>query len=110
MRTLISQIKAHPAYQKFKPEIFVVSPPPFGPEEMLIEKYRNGGQRLETLVPEFKKIAEKQGCTFIDNYNEMKGIFKYVTIDGIHLKPEGQKLIATIIDKKMQEVLKDDVN
>ncbi|HKI88861.1 MAG TPA: hypothetical protein VKA38_07545, partial [Draconibacterium sp.] len=73
---------------------------------MLIEKYRNGGQRLETLIPKFKKIAANEGCTFINNYNDIKGIFKYVTIDGIHLKPEGQKLVATIIDKKMQEILK----
>ena len=106
METLLTKIKEHPAYQKFKPAIFVVSPPPFGPEEMLIAKYRDGGQRLATLIPKFKKIAEKEGCTFIDNYNDIKGIFKYVTIDGIHLKPEGQKLMATIIDKKIQETLK----
>ena len=105
MKTLLSKIKTHSAYQRFKPAIFVVSPPPFGPEEMLIAKYRNGGQRLETLIPRFKKIADKEGCIFIDNYNQIKGIFKYVTSDGIHLKPEGQKLVATIIDKKIQETL-----
>jgi lysophospholipase L1-like esterase len=105
METLITKIKAHPAYKEFNPTIFIVSPPPFGPEEMLIAKYHNGGQRLESLVPKFKKIAEKKGCIFIDNYNDIKGIFKYVTTDGIHLKPEGQKLIATIIDKKMQQTL-----
>jgi lysophospholipase L1-like esterase/esterase/lipase len=106
MQTLISKIKAHPAYRKFKPAIFIVSPPPFGPEEMLLEKDHNGEQRIEKLVPEFKEIAKKEDCTFIDNYNQIKGIFKYVTIDGIHLKPEGQKLVATIIDKKIQEILK----
>ncbi len=106
MKTLITEIKSHPDYQKFLPDIFIVSPPPFGPEEMLTEKYREGEKRIESLVLEFRNIAKKEGCIFIENYEEIKGVFKYLTTDGIHLKPEGQKLIATIIDKKIEATMK----
>ncbi len=106
MRKLISKIKAHHFYKEYEPEIFIVSPPPFGPEEMLIEKYRNGSKRIEYLQPRFREIAKSEKCAFIDIYSEIKDIFKNITSDGIHLTPEGQKQIAEIISQAMDKKLK----
>ncbi len=99
LHTLIERIKSHAIYERYQPSIFVVSPPPYGPDEMLIAKYRNGGERIAALIPQFKTIAEREQCIYVDNYERLKGVFEYFTTDGIHLKPEGQKLMATIINK-----------
>lgn len=37
------------------------------------------------------------------DYEKFKGIFEYFTTNGIHLKPEGQKPMATIINKVINE-------
>ena len=99
LHTLIEKIKSHAIYKRYQPTIFVVSPPPYGPDEMLIAKYRNGGKRIATLIPQFKMIAEREQCNYVDNFERLKGVFEYFTTDGIHLNPEGQKLMATIINK-----------
>lgn len=105
MERLISKIKAHSVYREFHPEIFIVSPPPFGPAEMLTAKYEGGAKRIEYLQGKFKKIAKKENCIFVDAYSGIKKDFKNITSDGIHLTPEGQHQLAEIIsaalDKKM---------
>ncbi|MBN2314477.1 MAG: hypothetical protein JXM79_11145 [Sedimentisphaerales bacterium] len=105
LRSLIDKIKSNAIYQEYQPTIFIVSPPPYGPDEMLIEKYCHGGERIATLVPQFKDIAERKQCIYVDNYERLKGIFEYVTPDGTHLTPEGQKLMATIINNALNEFL-----
>lgn len=101
MKKLISKIRNHPVYKEYQPKIFMVSPPPFGPPEMLIAKYEGGEKRIKYLQKKFKKIARKENCVFIDTYSEIKDIFKDITSDGIHLTPEGQKQIAEIISSEI---------
>lgn len=103
MRTLISKIKKHPVYQKFKPILYIVSPPPYGPDTILKEKYHGGEKRIEYLNPKFKKIAKKENCIFVDTYSCLKENFENLSSDGVHLTPEGQKLIASIINEIMNE-------
>lgn len=106
MKTLIKKIKAHPVYAKHSPEIFIVSPPPIGPDKMLIPKYHGGAKRVESLVPEFKKTAKREGCTFIDCHSVLNGKMYKLSRDGIHLSPMGQKIIARLIDEKISVVEK----
>ncbi|WP_158871213.1 SGNH/GDSL hydrolase family protein [Maribellus comscasis] len=107
MERLILKIKQHGVYRQYQPQIFIVSPPPFGPPEMLIAKYKGGAKRIKYLQKKFKKTARKENCIFIDIYSEIKDTFKNITSDGIHLTPEGQRQIAEIInlkvDKQMQK-------
>jgi len=103
LHTLVEKIKSHAIYERYQPAIFVVSPPPYGPDEMLIAKYHNGGERIATLVPQFKTIAQREQCIYVDNHERLKGVFEYFTTDGIHLKPEGQELMAIIINKVINE-------
>ena len=104
MRTLITRIKSHGLYRQFNPMIYIVSPPPVGPENVLIAKYQGSTKRIEYLQSEFRKIAEKEDCIFVDCYSPLKEAFEFLSFDGIHLTPEGQKIIATIIDHKIREI------
>lgn len=97
MKTLIEKIKAHPAYQKYHPKIYVVSPPPYASDDKLIAKYKGGSEDMAWLFPRFKKIAEEEGCTFIDVYHTLIPIWSKYTIDGIHMKVPGQRLVAKSI-------------
>ena len=105
MKKLISKIKDHPVYKEYQPEIFMVSPPPFGPPEMLIAKYEGGEKRIEYLRKKFKKIAKRENCVFVDIYSEIKSTFKDITSDGIHLTPEGQKQIAEFISSEIDATI-----
>lgn len=97
MKTLLEKIKAHPAYKKYQPKIYVVSPPPYASDDKLIPKYKGGSEDIAWLFPRFKKIAEEEGCTFIDVYHTLLPIWSEVTIDGIHLKVPGQRLVVRSI-------------
>lgn len=97
MKNLIGKIKAHPVYQKYHPEIFVISPPPYASNDKLIEKYKGGSERIAWLFPRFKKIAEEEGCQFIDIYSKLLPVWDTISKDGIHLTAPGQKIISEII-------------
>lgn len=99
MKTLLEKIKLHPVYQKYHPEIFVISPPPYAGDDKLIEKYKGGSERMTWLYPQLKKVAEKEGCHFVDIYSKLMPVWENVTIDGIHLTAAGQKIIADIVSK-----------
>ena len=85
--------------------IFIVSPPPFGSNETLAEKYKGGDKRIEYLVAEFRKVAEKNKCIFIDTHSKIKSVYKHLTKDGIHLTKEGQHIVASIINEDVTKSL-----
>ena len=95
---LISFIQNYPFKNK-KPQITIVSPPPYGPDSIMLEKYRGGDLRVHALVPQFEQIAIDMGCGFINIYDELKPIYNQYSPDGVHMKAEGQKLIARTIQK-----------
>ncbi|HAZ02728.1 MAG: hypothetical protein A2W90_15085 [Bacteroidetes bacterium GWF2_42_66] len=97
MKTLIEKIKTHPVYQKYHPEIFIISPPPYASDDKLIEKYKGGSERIAWLFPRLKKTAEEEGCRFIDIYSKLLPVWDNVSEDGIHLTAPGQKIIADIV-------------
>ncbi|MCF6357744.1 MAG: GDSL-type esterase/lipase family protein [Draconibacterium sp.] len=81
--------------------IIVVSPPPYGPDEILKEKYKGGAKRVSYLTTEFEKVARKTGVEFLDIHTPLKPIFNLLSHDGVHLSEEGQIIIAKLIDKKI---------
>jgi len=97
MKTLIEKIKAHPVYQKYHPEIFIISPPPYASDDKLTEKYKGGSERIAWLFPRLKKTAEEEGCYFVDIYSKLLSLRDNVTSDGIHLTAPGQKIVADIV-------------
>lgn len=103
---LIKQIKAKTKDNAKQVPVFIVSPPPHGEDDMVAEKYKGGARRIENLVSEFRKVAEKNQCYYIDTHSKIKAAFPYMTKDGIHLSKEGQAIVAAIVDEEMNRVLK----
>ena len=101
MEKLIKMIKAYPVYEMFRPDIYIISPPPQLTDDKLIPKYHGGKKRIEYLIPEFEKIAEKEKCYYIDIYSKMYKNFESYTTDGIHLNFKGQILVGGNINIKL---------
>lgn len=88
--------------QSYTPEIRIVSPPPYGPDEQLKPKYQGGDACVCALIPAFENIAAKYKCPFLNIYNVLRDDYPKLSPDGVHMKAEGQKIIAESIDKWMQ--------
>lgn len=97
MRKLIRAIKDLSGRHAEKPAIYIVSPPPFGPDEMLGEKYIGGLERVSRLNEQLEMIAKEERVIFIDSFHILLPVFKNITIDGVHLNADGQMMIARII-------------
>lgn len=91
---LIRQVKAHAVYQRDRPKIYVISPPPYAPDSELIPKYHGGAADIAWLFPRFREVAERNDCIFIDTYTSLQPKWSEWSEDGIHLLPAGQRWIA----------------
>ncbi|MDB4584197.1 GDSL-type esterase/lipase family protein, partial [Draconibacterium sp.] len=99
-KQLITSIQKSEKFEK-TPEIIVVSPPPYGPDEVLLEKYKCGAKRVSFLTAEFKKVAQKMNVEFIDIHTPLQPVFDVLSPDGVHLSEEGQKIIAKMINEQI---------
>lgn len=97
MDRLLKAIKSHTVYQQYKPQIYVVSPPPCGEDDIMKEKYHGSSERVKWLIPQFKKVAEKNDCTFIDIHTPLAPLWYSLAKDGIHPEEEGQVRLTKII-------------
>ena len=96
-RQLLGKIQSY--YQgKVMPQIVMVSPPPYGPDEQLAEKYEGAGKRVKQLKTAFQQLAEEEGHAFLDIQSPLDAVFEYISPDGVHLTEEGQMIIARIIN------------
>lgn len=101
LKKLIENIKGHPVVMANQPTIYIVSPPPFGPDEIMLEKYHGGAARVAWLHPQFKKIAMENGCLFVDVYTPLLPKWADYAEEGIHPNAEGQMAIAKIIHRAL---------
>ena len=101
MQLLISRINSFNL--KTKPHLIIMSPPPYGSNKLLAEKYQGGEKRVKHLAKKYNKLAKKNGCIYINVYNALKHIFKQHSQDGVHLDAEGQKEIATLVATQLEE-------
>lgn len=100
MRKLVSYIQNYP-FKSSSPNIIIVSPTPYGPDSIMLEKYHGGDNRVKALVPQFQQIAQETGCGFINIYNALKPVYEQYSPDGMHMKAEGQIRIAKIIKEQI---------
>ncbi|MBN2164645.1 MAG: hypothetical protein JW717_00040 [Marinilabiliaceae bacterium] len=94
MTKLIKEVKQFNYKNKEVQKILVVSPPQTGPDSTLIAKYEGMQGRLDYLIPELEKVAENQGCFFLNIRNGMVDEFALLTVDGIHFNDRGYLNIA----------------
>jgi len=102
MKKIIKQIKQIARSHKDKPVIYIVSPPPFGPDEMLEKKYIGGMERVSWLNGELKTVANEESVRFINTCQILSPVFRHLTSDGVHLSENGQRMIALIIQENLK--------
>lgn len=102
MRTLIKELKGFEYSSGKSPKIVIITPPPYGPDSILAEKYKGGENRVAQLSESFQQIAEETGCEFVNIHQRLKPQFMAHSKDGVHLDAEGQKIIAESIKKKIE--------
>jgi lysophospholipase L1-like esterase len=102
MKKLIDEIKLKTRIHKEKPLIFIVSPPPFGPDELVGEKYAGGLGRVRLLNEKLAEIAKDEKIQFIDTFHILLPVFNTLSADGVHLNPDGQMMIARIIQENLK--------
>jgi len=102
MKRLISEIKQIARSHRNKPLIYIVSPPPFGPDELVGEKYAGGMDRVSLLNNQLQVIAKEESVNFINTCQILLPVFKHLSSDGVHLNAEGQKIIALIIQENLK--------
>ena len=86
-----------------KVEIYVITPLPVWAKKNPTKKYIQGRkeQLNKWVIPIIKEIAKEQDLHLIDIHKIMKNKDQY-TIDGVHLKNEGYKILAEKIAKKIK--------
>jgi len=102
MRKLIAEVKRISKLHKDIPLIYIVSPPPFGPDELVGEKYAGGMARVSQLNKHLELIANDESVIFINTCQILEPVFKQLTSDGVHLNADGQKMIALIIRENLK--------
>jgi len=102
MKKIIKQIKQIARSHNDKPVIYIVSPPPFGPDEMLEEKYKGGMERVSWLNEQLKVAAVEESVHFINTCQILSPVYRQLTTDGVHLNENGQRMIALIIEENLK--------
>ncbi len=87
---------------KKTPEFIYVSPPPMADDVFLAEKYIGGNGRLKKLLKVIKQQTKANHFEYIDIFHPLWKLRNTLTADGVHYKPEGYKMIAEIIQKKIK--------
>ena len=99
LEKLILKIKNCPYPVINKARIIIISPPPYGSKALATEKYAGGDERVKQMSKEFKKVARRNECIFIDGYKTIGHKIETVTTDGLHLDAAGSKaLIEPVLD------------
>jgi len=98
---LLQTISSFHYHQSSLPKILLATPPPMAQDEKLEPKYYGGKKRLEKLLPIYKSLSEKYQCKFINTYDSLLADFESLNQDGIHLKEEGYRRIAVMINENL---------
>lgn len=85
------------------PHITIVTPPPYGPDSMVPDKALGGDYRVRLLVPQYRKVALKYDCAYVNIYPLIKPIFDEVVMDHVHLTREGHKIVADAITSVLND-------
>lgn len=81
-----------------KANIIIISPPPYGKKAEATEKYAGGGERVKNMSNEFKVVAKRNNCLFVNGYNTPGLDINTMTADGLHLDAAGsRKLIEPVV-------------
>lgn len=103
MDRLIEMIQGFSYAKPPAPRITIVSPPPYGPDSVLKDKYHGGDDRVCRLIPELKRVADKHGIAFVNIYDSLNPDYAKLAPDGVHMEAAGQKRIARQITVQLDK-------
>ncbi len=86
-----------------KPEVTIISPPPYGKKATNSSKYKDGDKKVKALVPQFEELSKKLRCGFINIYAPMLPDAEKLSIDGVHFTDEGYTVMADLIGSAMEK-------
>lgn len=87
--------------QGFQPDIVMISPPPYGDDEILEEKYYEASGRIRILNEEFKKVAAAYEVPYMDVQPLLWPLFDDISRDGVHFNEEGYALLGILLDRML---------
>lgn len=91
---LIHKIQNYDYGTTENPKLVILSPPPIGPDSLLLDKFKGGSQRVRKLIPKFEKIALENSIHFINVHEPLEKVYVNYAKDGVHMNAEGQMFIA----------------
>jgi lysophospholipase L1-like esterase len=106
MRKIISFVKESARIHKANTSICIVSPPPYGPDELIGAKYAGGLDRVTILNEMLLKVTEEENVYFIDTFHILLPVFNSLSKDGVHLSNDGQMMIARIISENLKYIVR----
>lgn len=98
LEKLIKKIKSSKYSSVNKAKIIIIAPPPYGTMAEVTEKYKGGNLRVRNMSEAFKKIANENGCLFVNGYETTGLDIEMMTDDGLHLDALASgKLIEPVV-------------
>jgi lysophospholipase L1-like esterase len=84
-------------------KILVVCPPPIVDRKdgVVDQRYIDRGPVTIELAENYKKVAKKEGCEFLDAGKHIA----CSTVDGFHLEPDAHKKLAEVLSKEILKLI-----
>jgi lysophospholipase L1-like esterase len=101
LRKMIEKIRKHNNGGKWSPRVTIVAPPPYGPDEKMLEKYKGGSARAKLLSEVYKRVCAELFARFVDGHAVLEPVWDTVSADGVHINAEGQKILAAAISRQI---------
>jgi lysophospholipase L1-like esterase len=101
LRAAIEKIRKHNNGGKWSPRVMVVSPPPYGKDEVMQPKYHGGAARARHVAHLYHHVAMDVHTKFVDAHALLEPIWDDVSPDGVHMDAEAQKIIARAIAERL---------
>jgi len=101
LQLLIKKIKNSNYRSVSQAKIVIISPPPYGSKAETQEKYKGGNNRVKAMSKQFKKIAKRNHCLFVNGYKTPDLDINAMTPDGLHLDATGSRKLVEPVVKLM---------
>ena len=83
------------------PQALLVCPPPLGRLRQFADDFEGGLEKSRLLPREFRRIAERHECAFLDAGEHVSGS----RTDGVHLDRSAHGALGTAVAAKVKEIL-----
>ena len=101
LRKMVDKIRKHDNKGKWSPRVVIVTPPPYGPDGRLLEKYHGAEARARRLAGVYRLVAKDLHCKLVDAHGLLEHVWERVSADGVHMNEEGQKRLGRAIAEVM---------